>query len=107
MEFKGTKGNWRLRNEHNLIFVESPKEEINQPYGQEILADDYFNEEERIYDALLISKAPEMLEILKRILKIISEGHGSSFDGSWQEWESELNDVTKECEQLIKEATTK
>ena len=73
MEFKGTRGKWRLRNEHNLIFVESPKEEINQPYGQEILADDYFNEEERIYDALLISKAPEMLEMLKSCVKAFEQ----------------------------------
>jgi hypothetical protein len=96
-EFKGTKGKWKLRNEHNLIFVESPKEEIKQPYGQEILADDYFNEEEKIYDALLISKAPEMLEMLKDL--------GGIFDKYSVDFESEFFKYKEPIQQLIKSAT--
>jgi len=68
MEFKGTKGNWRVRNGNGLLFVESPKEDLGTPYGQEILADDYFNEDEKIHDCNLIAAAPKMLKALKMML---------------------------------------
>ena len=68
MKFKGTKGNWRVRNGNGLLFVESPKEDLGTPYGQEILADDYFNEDEKIHDCNLVAAAPELLEALQAML---------------------------------------
>ena len=65
--WKGTKGNWRVRNEQGMLFVESPKEDLGTAYGQEIMGDDYHNEEEKIHDAHLIAAAPKMLEALQNL----------------------------------------
>ena len=94
MEFKGTKGKWRkfqLPNGNMKITCDDWREfaEIEFKHWQ--------NTEERrkqcLYNALLISKAPEMLEILNRIHYDISNRGCLNNVG--------LNDI----EQLIKEAT--
>jgi hypothetical protein len=76
MEFKGTKGKW--------VLSIDPLENCNI-----ICGNFYIGESRNKYDALLISKAPEMLEMLKRFVN------------------SDDLDITDfmDAKQLIKEAT--
>ena len=93
MEFKGTKGDWRYSLQHDCITT-SKKGIIE---GSKIIclvkpftSFDYSGKEAQ-FNGLLISKAPEMLEMLKEIANQIEDGRTY---------------VTKdEIEQLIKEAT--
>ena len=96
MEFKGTKGKWRkfqLPNGNMKITCDDWREfaEIEFKHWQ--------NTEERrkqcLYNALLISKAPEMLEKLVEV-KDLLEAYPS---------EAEMNLKAVEIRQLIKEAT--
>lgn len=90
MEFKGTKGKWKIDKYNN---VSSNYNEIA------FLKSDTPNKERRA-NALLISKAPEMLEMLQKIYAILED--------LWHEDES--NDIfdlldAEELDNLIKEAT--
>ena len=90
-EFKGTKGKWDVMARSEIRFS--------------IIGDQIdvwaFNEvgdipyEEAKANAQLISKAPEMLEMLKGVLSDIHSGNYPS--GEWK---------VDEIEQIIKEATT-
>lgn len=95
MEFKGTKGkwypcyNWSNKN----VEIGTPSEEkialVNKDYVDEYKA-----------NALLISKAPEMLEMLKVIkdhLIDILEEYGSE--------SAEKTKAIRDCKLLIKQAT--
>jgi hypothetical protein len=84
-DFKGTKGKWKVVKYEKTDFSLC-RNEIHFSDDEECVAEFVHND----YDALLISKAPEMLEILKkceRTLRLVYECD------------------TKEIEQLIKEAT--
>jgi len=98
MEFKGTKGKWKVSKKTNInefnveyftIDFESSEDCID------IYADNRLSEKERIIElkanALLISKAPEMLEML---MKVNNKLKGNGFPM-----------LQSEIEQLIKEAT--
>jgi hypothetical protein len=74
MEFKGTKGKW--------VLSIDPLENCNI-----ICGNFYIGESRNKYDALLISKAPELLEMLKDIKDYLG------------------SDKREQVEQLIKEAT--
>jgi len=78
MKFKGTKGNWRVRTGNGLLFVESPKEYLGTPYGQEILADDYFKEDEKIHDFNLVAAAPDLLNACIKMIDYYENGKVSS-----------------------------
>lgn len=84
-EFKGTKGKWEFLNtelaDFHLTTVICEKE---------VIAHINSEKSNRIANALLISKAPEMLEMLKEI----------SNDRLWG-----TDDDFNKLEQLIKEAT--
>ena len=82
MEFKGTKEKWQVRDleTHFLIECDSPNWSICNTITD--LEQDRAN-------AFLISKAPEMLEMLKEVLK---ENHCTP-------------DLDNKIEKLIKEAT--
>jgi hypothetical protein len=87
MEFKGTKGKWLVK-EHNAFSGE---------YYLRTKDNDVEVEEDK-YNALLISKAPEMLEMLNDL-------HGR-IDFSWEAWGSnEGIELSNKIKQLIKEAT--
>lgn len=76
MEFKGTPTPWIVREGNGLLFVESSKETLKTSYGQEILADDYHNEDWKKHDAKLIAAAPDLLKALKmsqHLLNKVSE----------------------------------
>ena len=86
MEFKGTKEKWE-------VFTDSYTNEITiYPSDSTVAICSMANIYERNkYDALLISKAPEMLEMLQKI-KIMCD-------------HLKIAHISQEIEQLIKEAT--
>jgi len=89
---KFTKGEW------NRVLLEKTefsnrRNEVQYGEDGECVAEFVEND----YDALLISKAPKMLEMLKSVLEIQKSYIGSA--------NIELVYKTKEIEQLIKEAT--
>ena len=81
MEFKGTKGKWRC------VIPEGYGKSTLVMNGTDIICDMVKFEGKR-YNALLISKAPEMLEMLKKLVNTY-----------------ELLGISNEVKQLIKEAT--
>lgn len=86
MEFKGTKGKWSImdasRFEVPFIIINDNDETIFQCYNAK-------QANEAQANALIISKSPEMLEMLENIFK--------DYDYAKNNWEK--------LEQLIKEAT--
>ena len=83
MEFKGTKGKW---------YVSKAYKTINDEKGFGIAQENGIrNSNEWDANALLISKAPEMLEMLNKVCKKL-KGNGFPM-------------LQEEIEQLIKEAT--
>lgn len=107
MEFKGTKGKWELGVDCNIMSeivterIKTHKDEIVKKEDGEIAQcwQDFHDgtiipRKECEANALLISKAPEMLEMLNRVLKLnnVAKEHIS---------ESFFTDI----KQLIKEAT--
>ena len=71
MEFKGTKGKWYaccLKNRPHYVFGENGETTICRPYQAQEGCDDLTDDEFRA-NALLISKAPDMLEILIEVLE--------------------------------------
>jgi spore coat protein CotF len=81
-EFKGTKGKWEVKKGQVLNGVYSSKEPICICYG-----------ENKVENALLISKSPEILEILKKLLQMYTQTEKPS------------TRLILEAKQLIKEAT--
>ena len=106
-EFKGTKGGWTRYTSSIPSMDNYITHSVYTGTKRIALCYDFFesdkskntNDIEAQYNALLISKAPEMLEKLKEILFIV--------DWSYEAWTSNdgLN-IKEEIEQLIKEATT-
>lgn len=86
-EFKGTEGKWLFKYVNGFIKIISEENGVN-------VLDTYNNQKDKS-NALLISKAPEMLEMLKELTNQIENEHVS-------DWLLELQDNAKE---LIKEAT--
>lgn len=87
MEFKGTKGRWEVE----LTTVQSKRRLIANCIGNGIT----FSEEDK-YNAILISKAPEMLEKLQEIVENWKSGNEDNFI---------MANLIDDAEQLIKEAT--
>ena len=87
-EFKGTKGKWNYSKEY-LTIVDQDRYGIAQENGIR-------NSSEWEANALLISKAPEMLEMLKEIITDWEFGNEDNFIMA--------NNIDK-AKQLIKEAT--
>ena len=86
MEFKGTKGKWEV----------NPRASRNVRCGNVTIANcssgqNGENEEEEIANAKLISSAPEMLEMLKDIVKGIK---GNNFEVTANEIEQLLIKIT-------------
>lgn len=100
MEFKGTKGNWSVeRHQHHLCGDYLIIDEND--YQLAIADNEYIQDYEKTKaNALLISKAPEMLEMLN----VLRNDYGNYVQNILQD-SHRLNRI-KEIEQLIKEATT-
>lgn len=89
MEFKGTKGDW------GFVFGDNQFEVFSEPTYTgdfEVVC----NNIEKEYDALLISKAPEMLASLKELVSYLRAMHGAE--------DTECVEMLK-AEKLIKQAT--
>ena len=100
MEFNGTKGNWRkfqLPNGNMKITCDDWREfaEIEFKHWQ--------NTEERrkqcLYNALLISKAPEMLEMLQKIV-LMTEICNGTFEDFRERYNTEIKQLIKEATEL-------
>lgn len=95
MEFKGTKGKWIVRYEKNsngFINIDLPNKLFITVYGELKKINDVFPKETKA-NALLISKAPEMLEMLHKVL-----------EENMTDYSCCMN-IKNEIEHLIKEAT--
>jgi len=93
MEFKGTKGKWVINSRASRNVRCNDLTIANCSQGQ-----DGESELQEKANALLISKAPEMLEMLNNL--------GGRIDFSWDAWGSnEGIELSNKIEQLIKEAT--
>ena len=92
MEFKGTKGKWDIFRQDNDIYIEteSGNAAICSIVGGVGLEQDEAN-------ALLISKAPEMLEMLKEFEIMCNKLQFPT--------ETTLREMRNKAKQLIKEAT--
>ncbi len=98
MEFKGTQGKWEVS-----IYNPHGRVQVNLGELKGHLDIWYHNghsmtREEAYYNALLISKAPEMLEMLKEILDTVDWS-----DNVWVNLEGGY--IENKIEKLIKEAT--
>jgi hypothetical protein len=92
-EFKGTKGKW-IAERHQVVRHASSGS--ISPYWQQICS--YSGSyPETNYNALLMSKAPEMLEMLEKLTLV--------FDNFRMPTEANLKTYSSEIKQLIKEAT--
>ncbi|MYZ60766.1 hypothetical protein EH151_12805 [Elizabethkingia anophelis] len=98
MEFKGTKGKWILDGIDDELFMISS--DVNDK-GNVIcqMPDEIVCKESLVHwkaNAQLISKAPEMLEMLNKIIEEYKVGNHDNFI---------MSDLIDESEKLIKEAT--
>jgi hypothetical protein len=92
--FKGTRGKWIRFKLLKTDYI-SETNEIHFGEDGECVAEQVQND----YDALLISKAPEMLEMLEKVSIFIKENKGKNYMVEL------LRREVPEIEQLIKEAT--
>ena len=94
MEFKGTKGKWeKVTADWDLnqsVFLEDT---------EEIICDVKSLSHNAIYDALLISKAPEMLEMLQKIV-LMTETCNGTFEDFREIYNSEIKQLIKEATEL-------
>jgi hypothetical protein len=98
MEFKGTKKEW-LKSESSIGFVYALNEKKEKnAFSFHINNDGEISEKEIEANALLISKAPEMLGMLQKVLIHV--------DWSYENWTSNHGEIIEnEIKELIKEAT--
>lgn len=102
-EFKGTKGKWNYEIVRNstckICVVDNSFAEVYLPYN----ADDI---KEMEANALLISKAPEMLEMLERVVALEDIiCMGGAVGEQWVGEAQALEEMMDKIKQLIKSAT--
>ena len=94
MEFKGTKGKWeKVTADWDLnqsVYLEDT---------EEIICDVKSLSHNAIYDALLISKAPEMLEMLQKIV-LMTEICNGTFEDFRERYNTEIKQLIKEATEL-------
>ena len=115
MEFKGTKGKWEVYNPNHIGCINVSFGKNDGFTGYVELWHHYFeNKEEAKANALLISKAPEMLEKLSEIVNIldikctdgcVNKTWGDFQNGNGEDVGLEIDKFIKDTKQLIKEAT--
>ena len=94
-EFKGTKGKWKL------LSTYIKKEWVNITSDKDIIARTFYGDAEPMVtkkeaqaNALLISKAPEMLEMLNELIHAFE---GKNLNGFQEERLSEAKELIKEA----------
>lgn len=101
-EFKGTKGMFEVRGSN--IFVCGTNNKVATVCVQNILSHKDLTvgktDVEKQANTLLLSKAPELLEMLKSVLELQEENYGRGMDTHIK-----LYNKAKEIKYLIKEAT--
>ena len=94
MEFRGTKGKWeKVTADWDLnqsVFLEDT---------EEIICDVKSLSHNAIYDALLISKAPEILEMLQKIV-LMTETCNGTFEDFRERYNTEIKQLIKEATEL-------
>ena len=106
MEFKGTKGKWEVYNPNHIGCINVSFGKNDGFTGYVELWHHYFeNKEEAKANALLISKAPEMLEMLKYFTAFPDKDFDEEFTGYTPYGMTVDIRKIKEAKQLIKEAT--
>ena len=94
MEFKGTKGKWEKVTSdwdfNQSVFLINTEQEI---------CDIKSNSEESKFNALLISKAPEMLEMLQKIV-LMTEICNGTFEDFRERYNTEIKQLIKEATEL-------
>ena len=96
MEFKGTKGKWHIEDKQASIFDDNGKSIICW-HGVAISTFEA-DEIQLKSNSLLISKAPEMLEMLSSLISVFKRGE---FDNKGNIG----SDLLNKAQQLIKQAT--
>lgn len=96
MEFKGTKGKWKIKDIKSTLETEINSSEYRIAKVKHYKGKNFNDpiEKEAKANALLISKAPEMLELLINFTKAIPD------NGRW-----DYQSCMSEAHKLIKEAT--
>lgn len=97
MEFKGTKGKWFaccMKNTPHFIFANEGDVTICKPYQKQDLTN--LSDEEFRSNVLLISKAPEMLEMLNWFAEYFTDLYHEG---------TEVDCKVLEAKKLIKEST--
>ncbi len=79
-KFEGTPTPWGVREGFSGTFVESAKETIEKAYGQEILADDYWDDDWKKHDANLVAAAPDLLAFALDFIDKVESGRARSTD---------------------------
>ena len=97
MEFKGTKGKWTVANYGHCLAIET---ELREGDKHTVFTDQFCHasrfDGDAKANALLISKAPEMLEMLEKTVEFFDEG-----DSTY----SSVSQFIDQIKQLIKSAT--
>lgn len=103
MEFKGTKGRWHFRRPmtDTLAILENDKGEQVCNFGNNYQYYPTEGEEPNDYDALLISKAPELLEMHQMRIFALDNGNIAFYE-KYGFNVSELDDRTRK---LIQQST--
>ncbi len=104
MEFKGTKGKWQVKdeimiNDFGVKYMVIDFIGIGHELCVDVYADENQDETNLTANALLISKAPEMLEMLKIVTMT------PAYEYAKAEYGSDERHWTNKIEELIKEAT--
>ena len=108
MEFKGTKGKWSVgvAPEYNNILKSAMIEiHTNNVWVCKVQNNGIIQSEEGKYNALLISKAPEMLEMLKESTEVIKWYMENSTSELSEPFFNIGANQIEQTEQLINQAT--
>ena len=99
MEFKGSKGKWNIeRHQHQLCGDYLIIDEND--YQLAIADNEYIQDYEKTKaNALLISKAPEMLEMLQKIV-LMTETCNGTFEDFREIYNAEIKQLIKEATEL-------
>jgi len=100
MQFQGTQGEWVYENRNGNYYIQKQNSQTRKEFIGQMLYVGKTTEplsKEGEYNALLVSKAPEMLEMLKVAR--------DKFLDLKYEHDSSLKDIQWEIEELIKQAT--